>query len=806
MILHNALNKNIISLAIIFVFSLLVYLQVIFFDKTISSFDLCYFRDAAFKELRPAILKRPSNPLLSDPVNQFQPWDIATIRGIINFPYLWNPFNGCGSPLLANSQSSIFFPLKYITYLFGIKKGFGYFCFLKTLLAGIFMYMYLRMLKLGHYARIIGSLGFMTCGFMIVWLQYPLANAALFLPLLFMGCEFAFSEKFKKCLAALAGGTALSFLGGHPETTVHCLFGTGIYAFGLSLLRLKDFLRKKPWLQYRYHILVPIIVIILSVLLGTLIAAVQILPAGEYILNSYALHCRGAEHNPESSLFSFSIKHIVTLYKYLLFYLIPNTWGNPSIHDQWWWGHFSKYHENGYIGAGLLFMSFVSWALCSINRKIMLFVILQIISLGFIAEIPLITSTLGQMPPLNLATNSRFVLLFSFSGAVMAAFAFDYFWKGGVSGTVKIWVAIIIILFFVLSLFDFFTRFAFSQSTWMFQYGLKNILHFFIFFIPWIFLTGIQRLSARNKSLAGAFLIIVTAADLYLMQSSYNPAIKADAIYVEPLSVTNIKRHIADARVIPVTQFKPCLGIIYRLQDPRIYDAIGIAWYAKYLEYTGYVFPLHEILPDFNHRFASIASMRYIWIPIEVHSKNAVHYKKVFSDNSSALYENPDALPRAYIASSWQPVANNREAFETLNAIDFPWQKKVAIEIPKNAENILTVLKEPDKFLPAEIVSYNAHEIVIELPLGSRGLLVLNDSFYPGWEASVDGKQTPVYRVNGTFRGVFIGDTNRVVTFKYRPASFFIGLVISFVSLGIAAIVLFNKRSLLCNLLIINHR
>lgn len=60
-------------------------------------------------------------------------------------------------------------------------------------------------------------------------------------------------------------------------------------------------------------------------------------------------------------------------------------------------------------------------------------------------------------------------------------------------------------------------------------------------------------------------------------------------------------------------------------------------------------------------------------------------------------------------------------------------------------------------------------KIVIESNAPTTGLLVLRDSWYPGWRAFEDGKITPIYRVNGCFRGVVVPEGKHVVRFVYRP-------------------------------------
>ena len=59
----------------------------------------------------------------------------------------------------------------------------------KTLLAGLFMTIFLRGLGLGAHACVAGSVAFALCGFMTSWLGYAHTNAAIFLPLLMHGAR-----------------------------------------------------------------------------------------------------------------------------------------------------------------------------------------------------------------------------------------------------------------------------------------------------------------------------------------------------------------------------------------------------------------------------------------------------------------------------------------------------------------------------------------------------------------------------------------------------------------------------------------
>ena len=62
-----------------------------------------------------------------------------------------------------------------------------------------------------------------------------------------------------------------------------------------------------------------------------------------------------------------------------------------------------------------------------------------------------------------------------------------------------------------------------------------------------------------------------------------------------------------------------------------------------------------------------------------------------------------------------------------------------------------------------------AEAVAIDCDAPCPGLLVLRDTWYPGWRATVDGAETPIYRVNGCFRGVSVPNGRHTVSFTYRP-------------------------------------
>jgi membrane protein YfhO len=93
----------------------------------------------------------------------------------------------------------------------------------------------------------------------------------------------------------------------------------------------------------------------------------------------------------------------------------------------------------------------------------------------------------------------------------------------------------------------------------------------------------------------------------------------------------------------------------------------------------------------------------------------------------------------------------------------------------------------PPRGAPATIVRDEPHVVEVEATLAAPGLVVLADSFYPGWQATVDGRAAAIVPVNYLYRGVAAAAGTHRVRFEYRPGSVRYGAAISLVGLVVAA-------------------
>jgi len=92
-------------------------------------------------------------------------------------------------------------------------------------------------------------------------------------------------------------------------------------------------------------------------------------------------------------------------------------------------------------------------------------------------------------------------------------------------------------------------------------------------------------------------------------------------------------------------------------------------------------------------------------------------------------------------------------------------------------------------------VSESNNRLVLQATAEENSLLVLSDTYYPGWKAFVDGKKTKIYRADYTFRAIPLSAGPNRVEFVYDPLSFKLGALFTFLGIiGCAVIYLIRRK------------
>jgi hypothetical protein len=314
------------------------------------------------------------------------------------------------------------------------------------------------------------------------------------------------------------------------------------------------------------------------------------------------------------------------------------------------------------------------------------------------------------------------------------------------------------------------------------------------------------RLSGRLgvPAFAGLALALVVL-DLFKAGMGYNPAIhEHDA--VQP--VTPAIRYLQEQRPnrfaglhpeAPITlavPIPPNVAMRYGLYDARGYD---FPFEKRYAELWRRAIAQS---PDCNYAFCpesagrSPTALRALGLLgvtdlLQNHGDPPLRdLQLAYSGPDARVYRNPAALPRAFLVSSQQVVEGGDAAREAVTAADF--QARTTAVVERHIAGIPAGSGSPGT---ARIARYGEQHVEVDTDATRRSLLVLTDSWFPGWKATVDGQDVPIERVDYLIRGVVVPAGAHRVEFRYDPASWRAGWILSLLALiGILAAALVGWR------------
>ena len=84
----------------------------------------------------------------------------------------------------------------------------------------------------------------------------------------------------------------------------------------------------------------------------------------------------------------------------------------------------------------------------------------------------------------------------------------------------------------------------------------------------------------------------------------------------------------------------------------------------------------------------------------------------------------------------------------------------------------------------AEYRRPSGDSVVVQAKLTCKGLVVVSDTFFPGWKAEIDGRPAEIYEVNAAMRGVVVPAGEHTLSMRYRPQSFYLGALLTVIGLG----------------------
>lgn len=221
------------------------------------------------------------------------------------------------------------------------------------------------------------------------------------------------------------------------------------------------------------------------------------------------------------------------------------------------------------------------------------------------------------------------------------------------------------------------------------------------------------------------------------------------------------------------------------MQSVQGYNATHLSRYDDYLTaLNGRSQEYHDadIFPGgIDSTLLDLLNVRHIVVPANITAESRKSLQElerelptVYRDERVRIFENPDALPRAWIVHSARR-AEPKDALDLLSSGEVdPRSTALLEEAPPG-------LRKPGDASGerASVTSYEPNRIELETDASARGLLVLSEVYYPAWNAYVDGEPARVYRANGLLRAVSIPEGEHTVELRYESRTLKIGTGIS---------------------------
>ena len=674
---------------------------------------------------------------------------------------LWNPYNACGMPMLGTLQSQIFYPLSMVHYLLPFNIGLKLFIVIHFFIAGCSMYYLSREFKFERHAAFLSGVIFSLSGYMLsaVDMLTTLCSAAWMplIVLLFVRAEAA--EKIKHCalFSVLCGFVlALQFLAGEP-TVLLCTLGILlVFAFYSS--------KKKS-------ILLGLGFIVVSFLA---FSAFQLFPFIEFLLNSNRM-------NPavgKTLEWSMHPKYMFNLiFNYIFGDITKIQFGFLDSKQKWL--------KSLYMGIGPLLLSFlllfragktaVTWK----YRKILLAVFLFSLFFALGGYNPLARYLFESFPGLSLMRYPiKLILPAIFSLSLFAGLGLNAALKPQnknfypIIRNVLLFISgILFLLYLVLSLF---------KNSLLDLYGIllnpsiNDLLImqercvvvrgdlFFLGVISLVFL-GLSHLYIKGKmriKVLGPAVILIIVLDLFINLFFLNPLVEADFYRSRPESVSVLKKLKKYERIQAASQATrlkgstyseamsnakemmfPNTNLFYRIYSANGYDSINVKRYIDFIDFCQ---------EQNNIKYLAFFNAPYV-LAME---KIGQQFKKEAEIKDVGVYLNEKTLPRCVFTDKYTVLSDKEGVLIEMRKKEFDPFNTFLVEARTMSP---AGMEKESRVKEVSIQKYEENSLSMRVDTDTDGLLVLFDTYFPGCNAYIDGKRTPLLIADYTFRGVKVG-------------------------------------------------
>ncbi|MEK7502084.1 MAG: YfhO family protein [Patescibacteria group bacterium] len=702
------------------------------------------------------------NFLITDPIRQQYPWKkiVVDLEKDWEMP-LWNPYNSTGTPLLANSQSSPFYAFNFIFFILPFRVAWTIFIFLQPLLAGLFLFFYLKKLKLKDSASFFGAISFSLSGFVIAWLEWgTIIHTALWLPLILLSIDKivlsirhqVLNKNNKKTLLwSLIYFFSLtsSFFSGHLQTFFY------VFIFSIAYF----FVR---WIQHKKN---------KNILLAYL------------ILNTLFLILTSVQWLPTLKLIEISARNIDVVdyltpgwfvpWQNMIQFIAPDFFGNPTTLN--YWGIWNYGEFIGYTGIATLLMAFFALFFRK-DKKTLFFGAAFFLSLifafpTFFAKIPFEI----KIPLISTAQPTRLIFITSFCLSILGALGFDHFLKTKLKAKIIYAISFFSLVFVGLWLFvmKFYENIISLENI---NVAKQNLILPTIFFIAvsliLIFEIFVDRTTLKGSKmlkLTTYLIILILVFDLLRFGWKFTPFTKSEYLFPSTKITSFLQKQqgqfrvmSADKRILP-----PNFSIMYKIQTLDGYDPLYLRRYGELIAALergepniNPPFGFNRIINPLNYSSSLIDLMNVKYI-LSIDPITDSKFSEIFRDGSIKIYENKSVIDRAFFV---EKTITSKSKQETINEI---FNKELNFKKSAIVENVINddLFNKNWSSGDMKFLKYSENKVTLRTKNIGDGFLVFTDAYYPNWRAKIDGKQTEIYLTNFNYRGIVVPSGEHEIEF-----------------------------------------
>lgn len=690
------------------------------------------------------------NFLITDPVRQQYLWRKEALDQIKEGQLpLWNPYSFSGMPLMANFQTGILYPLNLIFFLLPFNHVWGLLVVLEPLLAGLFLFLYLRNLKVTKIGSLFGSLVFSFSGFSIVWMEWnTIGHVIAWLPLTLLAIDTIIQKQVRPLsLWPLIFVISLifSFFAGHLQIFFYCSSVILLYlGFKIYLLKQNRF---KTFLLFVY-----------CYLLFIFITSIQWWPTLQLILKS----ARDIDQG------SWTKEGWFIPWQNLIQFVAPDFFGNPATNN--YWGIWNYAEFIGYIG--MLPLIFALYSIFYVRNKTVIFY--GLLSIGsLIFALPTVLSALPyklNIPLISTSQPTRLIFIVSFSLSVLSSIGFDY-WVNDKNKR-KIYYIIVITALFLLwgwLSVSFPSLLLSSVKPEFLSVSRRNLIMPTVLIVTSVIILSVAVvLKRKSANYISTMIILLVVFDLYRFGWKFTPFSAESWIFPSTKIMLELKSRQGEYRIMALDRriLPPNFSVAYKLNDVSGYDPLYIKQYSQLVSSWEKNAPdlssasFNRIITPQNYDsfITDLLGVKYL---LSLQPLNSPKLQLVDLQGETYLYENRRAFPRAFFV---EKVVKADEDYDLLAKMFSLGDKLMTTAV---LTDDLSLEPEPLKENETvKIVNYSPNQVDILVDTEFKRLMVLTDIYYPAWKVYLDGVEVKLYKVNFIFRGVLVPVGSHRIEFK----------------------------------------